>query len=85
MNSNKELAQLYIQQYIDSALEYQKTLFTALSAAKKMHMPDPETTAVQFYAPIFMLLSLCYADASREQDSLNRLEKHIRQFIRLYA
>jgi len=82
---NKALAQLYIQQYIDSALEYQKTLFTALAAAKNLHITDPETTAIQFYAPIFMLLSLCYADFSREQESLDRLEKHIRQFIKLYT
>jgi AcrR family transcriptional regulator len=82
---NKALAQLYIQQYIDSSFEYLKTLFTALSAAEKIHITDPETTAVQFYAPIFMLLSLCYADPSREQDSLDRLEKHITQFLQLYA
>jgi AcrR family transcriptional regulator len=82
---NEKLVKLYMHEYVDSMVHYQNVLFKILAKTGCVHTDDPETTAVQFYAPIFMLLSLCFADPSREQTSLDILEKHIRQFYRLFA
>jgi AcrR family transcriptional regulator len=82
---NEKFVQLYMHEYVDSMINYQNILFKLLAEAGYVHTDDPEATAVQFYAPIYMLVSLCYADPAREQKSLDSLEKHIRQFYRLYV
>lgn len=82
---DEELFHRYIHEYVDSIINYQNVLFKLLAEAGYVRTDDPETTAVQFYAPIYMLVSLCYADPTREQQSLDRLEKHIRQFYKLYV
>ncbi len=77
--SNKELAAQYIRQYIDDSLSYQTVLFSFFSD-KGLLIPgaDPYITSLQFYAPIFLLLTLCTAIPSREQESDMLLERHIR-------
>ena len=40
---------------------------------------------LQFYAPIFLLLSICDRDPNREKEALKTLEEHIRQFNKIYG
>jgi AcrR family transcriptional regulator len=81
---NEKLVQLYMHEYVDSMISYQSSLFKILAQTGWVHTADPETTAIQFYAPLYMLISLCFSDPAREPEALISLEKHIRQFYRLY-
>ncbi len=45
---------------------------------------DPEAMALQYMAPISLLLELCFRQPEKEQLALDLLEEHIRQFNRAY-
>ena len=79
-----ELAGLFSRQYADSPLAYQSAMFAMLSAAGVLKPQNPDVMALQFYAPIYLLLSICDREPHREAELTSLLEKHIRQFSRLY-
>ena len=82
---NKELAKVYAQQYIDMPLTYQGMLFGLLVAQGLLVTVNVPVMTLQFYAPIYMLLTVCDREPDREQEALNILEEHIRQFDKLYG
>ena len=43
-----------------------------------------DAMTLQFYSPIYLLLTLCDREPSREGEALKLLELHIRQFARIY-
>lgn len=82
---SKELADLYARQYADDPLSYQSMLFGFLSGAGIFKQENVKTMALHFYAPIYLLLTMCDCQPNREAESLEMLEQHIRQFSRLYG
>ena len=81
---NEELAQLFSRQYADDPLAYQSAMFAMLSAGGALKALKPDIMALQFYAPIYLLLTLCDREPSREAKLTAVLENHIRQFSRVY-
>lgn len=79
---SKELADLYSRQYVDDVLSYQGMIFHLLSQVGILKDEKPKIMALQFYAPIYLLLTLCDRQPKREEECLNLLEEHIRQFNR---
>ncbi len=82
---NNEMAQLFTKQYNDDPLSYQAAMFSMLSAAGVLSNEKPDIMALQFYAPIYMLMTLCDRHPEREQEVLLTLEQHIRQFAEIYT
>lgn len=76
---DKALAQLYTGQYVDAPLHHQALLLGMLFPGK-----DADIMALHFYAPLYLLLTLCDRHPEREKEALGTLEKHVRQFNRLY-
>lgn len=83
--NNKELAELFTKQYADEPLSYQSAMFAMLSANGVLKEQNPNVMALQFYAPIFMLLTTCDREPQREMELTVLLELHIRQFSRIYS
>lgn len=81
---NPELSQLYTRQYVDGPLSYQAMLFTMLTGGGILAGGDVNVMAIQFYAPIYMLLTLCDRHPEREAEAVKLIEQHIRQFNRNY-
>ncbi|GIO38438.1 TetR family transcriptional regulator [Paenibacillus antibioticophila] len=81
---NRELAALYSKQYVEDPLTYQGMLFGLLAQAGVFKDESPQIMAVHFYAPIYMLLTLCDRQPEREQEMLQLVEQHMKQFSRLY-
>ena len=81
---NKELADLFTKQYADDPLSYQSAMFAMLSANGVLKEENPNVMALQFYAPIFMALTICDRHPERETEFVPLIEQHIRQFSRLY-
>ncbi len=79
-----ELARLFTKQYADEPLSYQSAMFTMLSLKGVLKEENPNVMALQFYAPIFMILTMCDREPQREEELTALLEQHIRQFSRLY-
>ena len=82
---NKELAKVYSGQYFDMPLSYQGMLLGLLVVQGVLSADDVSVMTLQFYAPIYMLLTLCDREPEREEEALKLMEKHIRQFDKLYG
>ena len=82
---NKEFASIYSSQYVDGPISYQKMLFQFMVARGAFNHADVDLMTLQFYAPIYMLLTLCDREPDREKEALELLEKHFRQFSKIYG
>ena len=82
--SNKELAEIFSRQYFDEPLKYQTGLLQLLIMQGHMKNEDANVMALQFFAPIYLLMTVCDREPQREAEALQILEKHIRQFNRMY-
>ena len=82
---NKEFANIYSSQYVDGPISYQKMLFQFMVASGAFNHADVDLMTLQFYAPIYMLLTLCDREPDREAEALELLEKHFRQFSKIYG
>lgn len=82
---NKELAKVYSQQYFDRPLSYQGMLLGLLVSQGLLVTDNVPIMTLHFYAPIYMLLTVCDREPEREQEAVKLMEEHIRQFDRLYG
>ncbi len=82
---NKEFAALYSSQYVDGPFSYQKMLFKLMAAGGSFASADTDVMTLQFYSPIYLLLTLCDREPDREAEACKLLEKHFRQFGRIYG
>jgi AcrR family transcriptional regulator len=83
--TNKSLSDIYIKRYIYEPLDYQGMAFKLLGEAGVLAPEIPQIMALHYYAPIFLLLSLCDAHPELEQEAIEMKKQHIRQFIRIYG
>jgi len=79
-----ELAALCTKQYTDDPLTYQSQILSMLSACGLFRPADTDIMALHFYAPLYLLLTLCDRTPEREPEALRLLEQHIRQFNLIY-
>ena len=82
---DKELAKVYSRQYFDMPLSYQGMLLGLLVAQGFLVTDDVPVMTLHFYAPIYMLLTVCDREPEREPEVLELMKKHIRQFDKLYG
>ena len=82
---DNDLSRLYSKQYVDDTLSYQTSIFTLISISGVFKNVKPNIMALHFYAPIYMLLTVCDRQPEREKEALQLIEEHIRQFNFIYA
>ena len=82
---DQELARVYSKQYFDMPLSYQGMLLGLMVSQGLLVTGNVPIMTLQFYAPIYMLLTVCDREPSREQEAMELLEGHIRQFNQLYG
>ena len=82
---DKDLARVYSEQYFDRPLSYQGMLLGLLVAQGLLVTENVPIMTLHFYAPIYMLLTVCDREPDREPEALKLLEEHIRQFDKLYG
>lgn len=82
---NSELSMLYSKQYVDDPLAYQSTIFAYISASGGFINAAPNIMALHFYAPIYMMLTMCDRQPEREKEALQLIEEHIKQFRTVYS
>ena len=82
---DKKLAAVYMKQYVDDPLSYQGMLFGLMVASGVLQTDNVDIMTLHFYAPIYMLLTVCDREPEREPQALKTMEAHIRQFNRLYT
>ncbi|MDD2956018.1 MAG: TetR/AcrR family transcriptional regulator [Oscillospiraceae bacterium] len=78
------LAALYTERYVMRMLEYHEALFRGMIQAGVLRGGDPRSMAWQYVSPILIFLSLCDRQPEKEAEVLDEIEKHIRQFHKIY-
>ena len=81
---NPELAKLQTKQNYSDVLQYFTGLIKQLTQQGVLADDDPEIMAAQFCLPITVWINLCDREPEREQAVMKLVEKHIRQFFKLY-
>ena len=81
---NPQLAKLQTKQNYSDVMEYFSGMIRQLISLGVLRDDDPEIMAAQLCLPITVWLSLCDREPEREAAVMERMEKHIRQFFRLY-
>ena len=82
---DKDLAKVYSEQYFDRPLSYQGMLLGLLVSQGLLVTDNVPIMTLHFYAPIYMLLTVCDREPDREKEALKLIEEHIRQFDKLYG
>ena len=81
---NRSLAELQTKQNYSDVLRYFTGLVKQLIRQGVLADEDPEIMAAQFCLPISVWINLCDREPDREPEVMALVEKHIRQFFRLY-
>ena len=81
---NPELAKLQTKQNYSDVLRYFTGLINCLIRQGVLAEDDPEIMAAQFCLPISVWINLCDREPERETEVMELVDKHIRQFFRLY-
>ena len=81
---NKELAKLQTKQNYSDVLGYFTGLIKCLIQKGVLAADDPEIMAAQLCLPISVWINLCDREPEREPEVMELVEKHIRQFFRVY-
>ena len=71
---DQELSGLFSRLYLDDPLGYQSALFSMLG------LGEPDVLALQFYGPIYLMLSLCDRAPERTREAEEKLQLHVRRF-----
>ena len=83
--TNRDVSDVFVRRFFEDPLKYQEKSFKMLAKTGKLAPENPWIMALHFYAPIFLLLSLCDRSPEMEQEAVKMKELHIRQFIRVYG
>lgn len=81
---NPELAKLQTKQNYFDVLRYFTGLVKQLIRQGVLAEDDPEIMSAQFCLPISVWINLCDREPERETEVMEIVNKHIRQFFRLY-
>ena len=81
---NPELAKLQTKQNYLDVLGYFTGRIKCLIQNEVLAADDPEIMAAQFCLPISVWINLCDREPERETEVMELVERHIRQFFRLY-
>ena len=81
---NSELAALQTKQNYTDVLAYFTGLIQCLIQKGVLAEDDPQIMAAQLCLPISVWITLCDREPEREAQVMQLVEKHIRQFFRVY-
>ncbi len=81
---DKELAALYTKQYVDDPLSYLGIMMGRMVSSGAFKTDNVNIMTLQFYAPFYLLLTLCDREPEREEEATQIMIAHIKQFNQLY-
>ena len=82
---NAEFAAMYSERYLERLVRYHAGLFRELIKSGTIIGEDPDTLALEYVAPVVLMVEICDRQPEREAECLKRLEAHVRNFYRTYS
>lgn len=81
---NKEIYGIYRQIFMEESISYQTELFAEMVRQKIFREVNPKVLAMNFYAPIFFLLSKYSGRPEEAEEALAVLDEQVAEFYRNY-
>ena len=81
---NPELAKLQTKQNYTDVIRYFTGLIQCMIRKGILRDDDPEIMALQLCLPISVWINLCDREPEREAEAIALVDRHIRQFFRIY-
>lgn len=82
---NPTLKELQTKQNYTDVMRYFTGLVRFLISRKKLFGSDAEIMAAQLCLPISVWINLCDREPKREEEIVGMIERHVRQFFRIYG
>lgn len=82
---NKRMAELTTRYYLDNLQEIYTGIFREFMEKGILKKQDPELLALQFVAPVSILIHTYDRQPEREEEILYKIRKHFKQFAMVYA
>ena len=82
---NPELAKLQTKQNYSDVMQYCTGLIKQLISRGVLAEYDPEIMAAQLGLPVSVWINLCDREPEREQEIMELVEKHVRQFFEVFG
>jgi AcrR family transcriptional regulator len=79
-----EVNKIYLSAYFEAPVRYHASLFAQMIKNGAMVPHKPEIIALQFYAPLFQLISWCDTSPDFESNAIAILKQHVRQFRKIF-
>lgn len=81
---NKEIAELYSQCIVAGPVAYMEDLFRELTQKGVLKEEDPRQLAVEYYAPLFLLISM-FDKLGENEDYIEILRNHTEHFMQSHG
>ena len=82
---NPKLSALQTKQNYTDVMRYFTGFIRFLIRQGKLNDDDPEIMAAQLCLPVSVWINLCDREPEREAEVIGLIERHIRQFFRVYC
>ena len=81
---NEEIYEIYRTIFFEQSIDHQAELFAEMIRQGTFVETDPEVVAMNFYTPIYFLLSKYNGREANIEEALEILDRQIAEFYRLY-
>jgi Transcriptional regulator len=82
---NTQAGNIFQNFFIDGAVDFQNLLFHNMMGKGAFIHCDPYVMALHFYSPIFLLLNKYDRQPDKEDEAVDMLRKHVKQFSDIYT
>lgn len=82
---NQEIYEIYRSIFFDQSIAYQTRLFAEMICQGIFREADPRVLAMNFYAPIYFLLSKYNGRTDNVEEALQALDMQVAEFCRIYT
>lgn len=79
-----DIYEMYRRIFFEQSIDYQKTLFAEMMRQGTFCHGDAEIMAMNYYAPMFFLLSKYTGKKEGIEEALDFLDRHVAEFYRIY-
>ena len=82
--TNPQIYEMFRKIFMENAVSYQEQLFGEMMKCGIFVQGDAKAAAINFYAPIYLLLSMYSDRTERKEEALAILDRQIEEFYRIY-
>ena len=82
---NADFARMYTERYVERLVRYHAGLFRLLIKSGTIIGEDPDTLALEYTAPVILMVEICDRQPEKEEVCMKRIDAHVRNFFRTYS